>query len=192
MEKQDLTLLREKFDHFRTECAWITNCYNLYRFLYEGGEKTDILLMRTASAFFHDLNRMVVEYLLLQICKITDPAKSRDRQNLTVSNLNKDLETLGLLTQDLIDLEAKLYGYRNLIKLARDKLISHLDWQAVKEGCPLGEHESVEVKRFFGNLFKYTDLVGEACGAGPSDYSVTPCQGDVVDLIRFLGKTAYS
>lgn len=192
MENQDLTLLREKFDHFRTECAWITNCYNLYRFLYEGGKKTDALLARTALAFFHDLNRIIVEYLLLQICKITDPAESRGRQNLTVANLNKNLDSLGLLTQDLIDLEAQLNGYRDLIKLARDKLISHLDWQAVQDGRPLGEHEAVEVRRFFGSLFKYTDLVGEACGAGPSDYSVTPCQGDVVDLLRLLGNALRS
>lgn len=186
MNNQDLTQLREKFDHFREECIWITNCYNLYRILYEGGEATDAVLLRVAPAFFHDLNRIIVEHILLQICKITDPAGSGHRQNLTVDSLNKDLKALGLLSQDLIDRAAELEGYRALIVLARNRLISHLDWQSVQEGKPLGEHEAGEVSRFFTGLFRYTDLVGEACGAGPLDYSVSACQGDAIDLLRAL------
>ncbi|MFI8559190.1 hypothetical protein [Pseudomonas putida] len=186
MDNQDLNQLREKFDHFRTECIWITNCYNLYRTLYEEGEATDVVLVRVAPAFFHDLNRIIVEHILLQICKITDPAGSGRRQNLTVDSLNKDLKALGLLSQDLIDRAAELEGYRALIVLARNRLISHLDWQSVQEEKPLGAHEAGEVSRFFACLFRYTDLVGEACGAGPLDYSVSACQGDAIDLLRAL------
>lgn len=192
MENQDLARLREKFDHFREECIWITNCYNLYRTLYEGGEATDAVLIRVAPAFFHDLNRIIVEHILLQICKITDPAESGSRQNLTVANLNKDLNALGLLTQDLIDRAGEFEGYRALIKLARNRLISHLDWQAVQDGNPLGEHEAAEVRRFFASLFRYTDLVGETCGAGPLDYSVSACPGDAIDLLRALRNPLYS
>ncbi|HDS1796130.1 hypothetical protein [Pseudomonas putida] len=186
MGNQHLALLREKFDHFRKECIWITNCYNLYRTLYEGGEATDAVLLSVAPAFFHDLNRIIVEHIILQICKITDPAGAGHRQNLTVDSLNKDLKSLGLLSQDLIDQAVELERYRDLIMLARNKLISHLDWQSVREGESLGEHEAGEVSRFFASLFQYTDLVGEACGAGPLDYSVSACQGDAIDLLRAL------
>ncbi len=188
-EKKELV---KKFEHFREECIWLTNCYNLYRNLYEGGESTDGVLDRVAPAFFHDLNRIVVEYIFLQICKITDPAQSKRRQNLTVANLNERLDALGLLTQDLRDLRAELDGYRALIILARNKLISHLDWQAVQEGKTLGEHEAVEVTRFFACLFRYTDLVGEACGVGPLDYSVSACRGDAIDLLRALRNAGHS
>ncbi|WP_285425263.1 hypothetical protein [Pseudomonas sp. efr-133-TYG-103a] len=186
MGNQDPTQLRKKFDHFREECIWITNCYNLYRTLYEGGEATDAVLERVASAFFHDLNRIMVEHILLQICKITDPASSGHRQNLTVESLNNDLDTLGLISQDIIDRGEELKDYRDLIVRARNRLISHLDWQSVKEGKPLGEHEAREVSQFFACLFRYTDLVGEACGSGPLDYSVSACQGDAIDLLRAL------
>lgn len=190
IEDPEIAALREKFVHFREECIWLTNCYNLYKTLYEGGPETDALLHRVAPALFLDLNRIVIDHILLQICKITDPATSRDRQNLTLANLNKDLQTVDLFSPEIELVSADLNAYREVIKPARDKLISHLDWKTVRDGQSLAAHAADEVNFFFAGLFRYTDLVGEACGIGPLDYRVSACTGDAIDLLRFLRQAA--
>lgn len=190
IEDPEIAALREKFVHFREECIWLTNCYNLYKTLYEGGPETDALLHRVAPALFLDLNRIVIDHILLQICKITDPAQSGDQQNLTLDNLNKHLQTINLYSSEIKLVSEKLSAYREVIKPARNKLISHLDWKTVRDGQSLAAHAAEEVNHFFAGLFRYTDLVGEACGIGPSDYRVSACAGDAIDLLRFLRQTA--
>lgn len=186
IEDPEIAALREKFVHFREECIWLTNCYNLYKTLYEGGPETDALLHRVAPALFLDLNRIVIDHILLQICKITDPAQTGAQQNLTLANLNKHLQALNLYSSEIELVSDKLSAYREVIKPARNKLISHLDWKTVRDGQSLAAHAAEEVSHFFAGLFHYTDLVGEACGIGPLDYRVSACAGDAIDLLRFL------
>ena len=190
IEDPEIAALREKFVHFREECIWLTNCYNLYKTLYEGGPETDALLHRVAPALFLDLNRIVIDHILLQICKITDPAQTGAQQNLTLANLNKHLQTINLYSSDIELVSDELSAYREVIKPARNKLISHLDWKTVRDGQSLAAHAADEVNQFFAGLFRYTDLVGEACGIGPLDYRVSACAGDAIDLLRFLRQAA--
>ncbi|WP_340115609.1 hypothetical protein [Pelagibius sp. 7325] len=178
--------LQRTFIAFREECIWLRNCYNTYAALFESGEDTSRLLHQTAAHFFHDLNRILIEYVILQACKITDPAKFRKRDNLTVATLNIALKRRGLLTEEIREHSKGVMRYRDFLADARNRLISHLDMETVLNMGALGEHSKEDVSSFFDSLQEYCDAVGNVVGVGPLDFRCSPGRGDVIDLVSVL------
>jgi|CXWL01.1.fsa_nt_gi hypothetical protein len=182
----EIAELQESFFAFREQCIWLRICYNTYWTLYESGQETKELLETSASLFFGDLNRILIEYILLQACKITDPEDTRGRKNLTVEHLNTALRVASRMTDEITRLSDDLFHYRHAVKAARDRLISHLDKDAILAGRPIGEHAQEEVTAFFESLSGYVNAVGEAVEVGPLDFKTTAGAGDVLDLIEAL------
>lgn len=180
--------LQRSFIAFRKECIWLRCCYNTYAALYESDSEVREVLSAAASLFFSDLNRILIEYCWLQICKITDPAKSSGRDNLTVENINASLRESGLMTDEICHHSQCLRHYRKLINKGRNRLVSHLDKDSVMKGVDIGEHDETDVIRFFECLQGYVDVVGNAVGVGPLDFRSTAGRGDVLDLITKLRK----
>ena len=183
------TTLQTLFLAFRKECIWLRNCYNTYLSLYESDERTTKALNDSAHLFFQDLNRILIEYVLLQVCKITDPAETAGHKNLTFEGLNAELCNDGLMTQEIADLSAGLSHYRELVKDARNKLLGHLDRETILNDQPIGKHAEEEATEFFSRLQGYVDAVGNAIGVGPLDFQAIPGSGDVLDLIKVLKDT---
>ena len=174
------------FLEFRDQCIWLQCCYNTYCELFESDEETTKILQDAAHIFFHDLNNILMEYIILQVCKITDPSESAGRTNLTVEGINGELLELGLMTDEIADNANGLLRYRELVKEARNKVISHLDRNTILAGLELGEHSREEVTRFFECLYGYVDAVGTVVGVGPLDFKTTSGKGDALDLVRAL------
>ncbi len=72
---------------FANGCVFLRSVYEHSRVLFDSGERRRELLERTAHTFFHDLNWIMNEYIVLQFCKLTDPEGKPDRKNLTVNFL---------------------------------------------------------------------------------------------------------
>lgn len=178
--------LQETFLAFREQCIWLQTCFDTYTALYESGEDTENLMMATAPHFFHDLNLLLIEYCLLQICRLTDPARSFGRDNLTVHHINEMLENEKMLTDEIAKSSDGIASYRDIIVDSRNKIISHADKSALLNGGTLGEHQQEDVIQFFKCLYRYVDEVGNAVGVGPLDFRSTYGSGDVFDLIRYL------
>ena len=181
-----LAELKKLFLAFREQCIWLRCCYNTYSALYESGDDTKKLLMDTAKIFFGDLNTILTEYVLLQVCKITDPAENLGRKNLTVARVNAGLQDAGKMTDEIVRLTEGLLCYRKLVKDSRNKVIAHVDEETVLNGFPVGEHAQEEVSAFFENLQGYVDAVGNAVSVGPLDFRATSGAGDVLDLIKTI------
>ncbi len=176
------------FFAFREQCIWLRCCYNTYATLYESGPQTKEVLSKTANIFFHDLNIILIEYCWLQMCKVTDPAKTIGNDNLTIKHINGLLDNMGIMTDEIRQHSGKIHEYRNIIEQARHKVISHLDKDTILAGKDIGEHSPEAVNDFFVNLQRYVDAVGILLGIGPLDFSVTVGKGDVIDLISKLKK----
>lgn len=181
--------LKDEFLAFREECIWAKCCYNTYTALYEDTEETRELLSRIANIFFHDLNKILIEYCWLQFCKLTDQATSCGRDNLTIKYLNNQLESAGLLTSDIIAFSSQIEKYRKILSNGRNRLVSHLDKETVLAKRIEGAHQPENVHNFFHSLQLYCDAVGNALGSGPLDFYCSPEAGDVIDLIRKLKAT---
>ncbi len=197
MESVPTKNLQETFSSFRERCVWVQTCFNTFEALYSSGHGVEKLLRETAPAFFGDVNVILQEYILLQICNLTDPAESFDPAlrrrvpNLTVAHLNELLRVEGLMTPE-IEIAAKgLAHYRNLVERSRNKLISHFDKTTVLAGNALGAHARSDVDAFFENLHQYCDGVGHSVLEGPLDFSVTSGPGDALDLLKHLNGGLY-
>jgi len=182
----NLNNLQETFIAFREQCIWLQTCFDTYTALYESGEDTENLMLATAPHFFHDLNLILIEYCFLQICKLTDPARSLKRDNLTVKHISELLEKEKKLTRKISQASDGIASYRDLIVDSRNKIISHADKDVMLKDGTLGEHQRDDVTQFFKCLYSYVDEVGNALGVGPLDFRSTYGSGDVFDLIRYL------
>ena len=77
---------REVVEAFCDECVWVRSIRTHFADLFETNADRDALLSKVANIFFHDLNLILIEYILLQQCKLTDPALSgKDKNNLTTN-----------------------------------------------------------------------------------------------------------
>src|SRR5271166_3131119 len=74
---------------FAENCVFMRSIYLHGQTLFDRSTADDKDRMaRTANTLFGDLSRMFVEYMILQVCKITDPAKdARNNDNHTVAFL---------------------------------------------------------------------------------------------------------
>lgn len=62
--------------------------HHIYSELYED-EHSKYLMEKTAHHFFYDIGNVLIDYLLLEIAKLSDPAQSTGgkRENFTITNL---------------------------------------------------------------------------------------------------------
>jgi hypothetical protein len=148
---------------FANNCVFMRSIYLHGKTLFEDSSADDKERMSLAAAtFFGDLNRMFVEYVILQACKITDPAQDgRKNDNHTVAFLLKHygLSADPVVGKRLVTLEAKLEGFRQRILPARNKLISHADRSAILAGQPLGAASDAEWNEFWRDLQELVSII---------------------------------
>ena len=149
----------EKFcGHF----VWLLKVRHIFAELFED-ERSEVLMEKTARSFFVDLGSIMHCYLLLECAKITDPAKTRDKQNFTIDNLIESIEWPPNIREELKALSDKIKPFRSLILPARSKLCAHTDKEAVLADRILGEFPEGEDKEFLQTLQRFCDVIHKAC-----------------------------
>jgi hypothetical protein len=185
-----LAHVKETFNAFRLESIWLRTVHHSATVLFSSDPEVEAVLRRTAGAFFTDLNHILIEYWILIVCRITDPAQTSRRDNLTVKQLLKQLEQLGALTVDIESAATELQKYRDVLNDARNRAVSHADKDTFLNPKLLGAHSAADVQSFLLHLQLFNDLVGEALGEGPLDFSSAASAGDALDLLQVLKSAA--
>lgn len=144
---------------FCDECVWAWAVYDQYTRLFENGEERHKLFEETASTFFSDLLRIYKEYLFIQICKLTDPAKTMGKPNLTTNYLIEHLPWPRDIKTELESISEKLMKFRNYIIEARHKILSHNDLIATVDRSTLGAFPEGEEKEFWNNLQDFVNNI---------------------------------
>lgn len=195
--------LAATFLRLREHCEWIQTCFNTNKDLFGSGKARQEIMQRVAPMFFHELNKILIENYILQVCKISDPAFTmvpveiggkkphEKRYNLTVAHVNELLQAEGLMTPQIQAASDGIMRYRNIIKDARNMQISHSDKETAMTYIERGAHTEAEALAFFDHLYKYVDAVGIAVGVGPLDFSTTSGPGDVADMFKALNVGEY-
>jgi hypothetical protein len=78
------------------ELGWLHIKWSDFRRLYATGQERVDVLNTAAPAFFNQLERMMLEDVLLHLCRITDPVKSVGRDNLTIMRIPDAIPDLAL------------------------------------------------------------------------------------------------
>ena len=153
---------------------------------YDSDPETERILKESAGLFFGDLNTMMQEYAILLACRLTGPAQSFGKANLSTQRFTMLMRDRECLTSEIECLDARLREYGELLKPARDKIIAHSDLVVHVNSTALGAHGEEVMVQFLEDLQAYFDAVGNAVGVGPLDFQHIPGPGDVIDLVRKL------
>jgi AbiU2 len=142
-------------------CVHMRSVWRHYEIFFEEGELRRTMLHRIAPIFFGDLNQVLIEQLVLQICRLTDPETTMGRKNLTIDYVvnNGDFSaTPGKLAQ-IKALRDSIHQFRSKIVPARNRLIGHMDRDAVMAGMPLGGASEAAWLQFWDDLDEFLHIV---------------------------------
>jgi AbiU2 len=147
-------------DAFCNFCVSLRSIYRHYQILFEeGADLRRELLQSIAPTFFNDIRELLVEHLILQICKITDEEESFGHKNLNVKFLVNNSDFLPVELDKLKCLIDSMDVLRAKILPARNKLIGHLDRHSVLDGKALGGADKNEWDQFWLNLEEFVHTV---------------------------------
>ena len=178
--------LQDEFIKLRDQAIWLRQTINTFNYLFDSDPETERILRESAGLFFTDLNTMMQEYAVLLVCRLTGPAESFGKANLSTQHFTKLMWDRGCLTPEIECLDAALREYGELLKPARDKIVAHSDLEVHVDSIALGAHGEEVMLQFLVDLQAYFDAAGNAVGVGPLDFRHTPGPGDVIDLVRKL------
>lgn len=143
-------------------CVSLRSTFRHFQILFEeGGDLRRELLNSIAPMFFDDLNHLLIDHLILQICKVTDREESQRRKNLTILFFinNSDFLSAPIELAKLKQLGESMVAFRKKLLPARHKLVGHLDRDSVLEGNALGEAEKSEWEKFWLDLQDFTHIL---------------------------------
>jgi hypothetical protein len=180
---------------FTDQCVWLRLIYNEFRYLFNKTNESRVhLLEEVASNFFHDLNKIFIDYLLLGICKLTDPAhygKNDRYENLSVEYI---LELVGQPTANQLGLDQlskKIHSIRDRLRAARNKILAHSDKHIMISQKVIGAFPKETGDDFWSNLQEFVNGINNHYfrnGPYPLD-AVNPSGAE--DLVRALKKSVH-
>jgi hypothetical protein len=175
---------------FANHCVFMRSIYLHCKILFEVSTDEDKARMsRAAPIFFGDINKMFVEYMILQVCKITDPAHDfRKNDNHTIAFLleHYDFSAAPTTMQRLAQLDALLQAFRQKLLPARNKLISHSDRGAILGGQNLGGASQSEWNEFWLNLQDVVFIIYEKVFGTPFYINGVARLSDADGLLKTL------
>jgi len=159
--------------------------HHMYKELLEDKE-AQILMERTANAFFRDLNTILQHYIVLEFAKITDPATTNGRENFTIDNLIQSIDWPQDIQDKLTSLNNKTKDFRKHIKAARNRLLAHMDKEVYLTNQVLGGFPKGEEEAFLQTLVEICDITHKACFNSIFGQISVVMEGDVFDLKKTL------
>jgi hypothetical protein len=174
-------------EKFCGQVVWLLNVRRIYAELFED-EQSQVLMEKTASSFFGDLSRIMHGYLLLEFAKITDRAKTSEKENFTIDNLIESIEWPSDIREELKALRDKTKPFITRIPPARHKLLAHTDKETFLADRTLGEFPKGEDEVFLKTLQKVCDVTYKACFGTIFGQIITAQPGDISDLKGALEK----
>ncbi len=122
--------LSEIFEALENELVWIHGRWKMFRQLFGTNELRVQLLNDIAPTFFNQLQYLWCDYVVLEICKLTDPTTSNRNENLVISQLRKHLDEqrcpdlASALDQQWVCVD-RVCGP---LRLRRNKTVAHSDF----------------------------------------------------------------
>jgi hypothetical protein len=146
---------------FCDTCVLLRSTWEHYRILFEGSDRKRELLQGIAPTFFGDLHALFVRHLVLEICKITDPARTMGRENLTIKFLIKhsDFSSAPTTLDKLKRLSGSIHAFRDKIVPARNRFIAHLDRESVQLSQSLGGAPQEDWIQFWIDLQDFLNIM---------------------------------
>jgi AbiU2 len=154
--------MRRTVDEFSNEAVNQLHEFEEFKYLYYASPPQIELLNNIASQFFSDLFSIFVDRIVLNVCRLTDPAKSCGQENLSIHTLHNRCSNHSAYPKDeAVQLVEQLEGLTSSVKDWRHKIAAHLDL-SVATGCAkVKDFVPSDIEEFYKVLQRYLDLIYE-------------------------------
>lgn len=178
-------------DEFCTECEYVCIDYHLYASICEVDKSTQELLDFVAPHFFEDLRRVLISHLFLRFNRITDPAKTGKKFNLTTNYILEELDWPSDVRQQLKEVNQRLLKFRKITEEARNKRIAHVDlFSQIERWENLGQFPKGADKKFLRDLQTFVSIAyGHLHNGAPCEIDPGTTSTDTHQLVRALQKS---
>lgn len=166
-------------------CNWAYECWITHKRLFDDNDLLEDTVGK-AKYFTSRLSVITQEYVLLQICKLHDPAVQRGSMNLTIDYMYR-YGGWGQDEANIRDLANRLNMLFEKIRSARNKLIAHNDLEAFMIDEPMGAFPEDIDKQYFQSLQELANRVHEKWKSGPYPFNDL-AEADVDEFLHVLKK----
>jgi hypothetical protein len=145
---------RKDVNRFTSICIPLRACWQHYQIIFDVSPLQRELLQQTAYQFFYDLNTMLRDRMILEICKLTDEEWTGKFRNLTTQFLLANADFSGDPTdyKNLQRLTARMDKFRLCILPARNKMLGHIDLETAHGRKSLGKASNAAWRQFWLDL----------------------------------------
>lgn len=141
-------------------CDWTYECWLTHQRLFDENDRKKKTIAK-AQYFTARLSIITQEYVLLQICKLHDPARQGNSLNITIDYILQ-FGDWGSDKKKIQDIVSRLNTLFEKIKSARNKVLCHNDFKALmEEEATLGDFPNGLDKEYF---YALQELVNEVHG----------------------------
>jgi len=180
---------KEQIKLFCDRVFWLNQLHYIYTELFENKNALSIM-EKIAHRFFYDINNILVDYFLLEVAKLTDPAYSQQGkcENFTTNNLLETIDWPQDCLKELESLNKDVMSFRKYIKHPRNKIFTHLDKKTLVSNSKLGEFPEGKEKECLQALEKMCNIMHEAVFGEILGDMIPFHNGDVQDFKKALLK----
>jgi hypothetical protein len=124
-EERAMIDAKRVLNEFHNLCVEARCDFDLYRSMFEGDPKKTARCVDYAPYFFNDFGRIITRFLVLHVCRLTDPAGSGSKSNLTTNYILQNLTWPSAVQANLAQYNDLLMIFRAKVEPARSKRIAH-------------------------------------------------------------------
>lgn len=150
-------------------CNWAYECWLTHKRLFDENDHTEKTIGK-AKYFTTWLSTVTQEYVLLQICKLHDPAIQRNSLNITIDYISR-FGDWGSDAEKIQKIVFRLTTLFEKIKSARNKVLAHNDLEALMNSAALGEFPKGLDDEYFSALQELVNEVNEKWFDGPYPFN---------------------
>jgi hypothetical protein len=190
MPQLDLQHAKDTFVTFRVQSVWVRSVFDTRNVLLSAEPTSPNPIASFAPDFFDDLTWIFTEYWILIVCRLTDPAESNGRENLTAELIVQQTNTLKLCTAEIRASAQVLQEYRSVLNKVRHRHVAHMDKKEALDPLDSTQRKTGNVDEFLLHLQLFNDLVSDVLGEGRLDFKKMRTTTDVQRVVSVLRDAA--
>lgn len=180
---------RRVLNEFYNLCVEARCDFDLYPSMFENDPKKTTLCVNYAPYFFNDFGRILTRFLVLHVCRLTDPAGSASKSNLTTNYILENLAWPSAVQANLRQYNDQLMVFRAKVEPARSKRIAHTDLHSqINRLGAMGTFTKGEDAKFFADLQSFFDVAYRHVFAASAPAIVIGSSTDTHKVIRAIEK----
>lgn len=161
---------REVVDKFCNLCDWLMQIWQMRKSLFDENPHKAVLMDARYGRFFYLWQEVLQSSWLHELAKLHDPPKQGSYFNLSIDYMIEYGKWDTPTKNQLQELRSRLSAFAELVRDARNKILSHNDREVLLDSKELGGFKPGEDESYFKTLHQFASLVRKAALDEPFVY----------------------